>query len=397
MTTLHCFSMACMEKYNLKNTYHLPETLAGLCQSVSEGIHCDVSIVCMDGTVRYCSLVISAASQYLQSILLSIPSGEEYTIILDGFYKHQVETLLCRNLFYDQVKKEEIVEMLDLLQCIQINLDCVKNHENEEELENDRYIGNIDTVQNTSEDCSLDSSHHDDQDKTKTECTINETMGSRSCLLCTKIFKTKKEYNQHYQRKHVDEKQFSCKTEKCKKLFKTHFELKIHEKSHSNVKDLVCPHCKLQYKTKSTLHIHVKRKHGGKDYEEKYPCEECGNTFRLLVDLKTHISNVHKAKLRLKNTCNICSKSFSLKAHLQEHLLIHSGQKPYECDNCSAQFRTKSNLKKHLKVHTGVKDLCCIFCTKAFGRSDHLKNHVAKNHGTVQLEQSSNAACVFQF
>jgi KRAB domain-containing zinc finger protein len=182
-----------------------------------------------------------------------------------------------------------------------------------------------------------------------------------------------------------------CQIDGCEKLFKTNFELKIHEKSHSNVKDFVCAYCKLQYKTKSTLSIHVKRKHQNSDKEELYPCEECGSTFRLRVDLKTHISNVHKAKIMPKNTCTLCSKSFSLKAHLQEHILIHTGEKPYKCEHCSAEFRTNSNLKKHLKVHTGVKDNVCTICNTAFRRSDHLKNHVSKHHRNPnELEESNN-------
>ena len=94
-----------------------------------------------------------------------------------------------------------------------------------------------------------------------------------------------------------------------------------------------------------------------------------------------------------KNTCNLCSKSFSLKAHLQEHILIHTGQKTYKCDHCSAEFRTNSNLKKHTKVHTGVKDNVCTFCNKAFGRSDHLKNHVSKHHiNPTGLKESNNSS-----
>ena len=100
-----------------------------------------------------------------------------------------------------------------------------------------------------------------DEKSEETILAINDEAKLRCCLPCTKIFKTKKEYNQHYQRKHVLGKQFSCQIVSCRKLFKTNFELKTHEKSHSNIKEFNCSYCNLQYKTKSTLDIHFKRKH----------------------------------------------------------------------------------------------------------------------------------------
>lgn len=51
--------------------------------------------------------------------------------------------------------------------------------------------------------------------------------------------------------------------------------------------------------------------------------------------------------------CEFCQKSFKLKSNLQEHLRIHTGEKPYECDQCEYKFTSCGSLKHHvLKYHS---------------------------------------------
>merc|ERR1712098_242773 len=50
-----------------------------------------------------------------------------------------------------------------------------------------------------------------------------------------------------------------------------------------------------------------------------------------------------------KFKCDKCPKSFSSKAGLSNHTIIHSGDKPFKCDQCSYSGNQKGNLKSHIK------------------------------------------------
>ena len=52
-----------------------------------------------------------------------------------------------------------------------------------------------------------------------------------------------------------------------------------------------------------------------------------------------------------KNVCRICAKSFSKKATLNRHFLIHTGEKPFVCKKCGKSFNQNSSLKRHVVMH----------------------------------------------
>lgn len=73
--------------------------------------------------------------------------------------------------------------------------------------------------------------------------------------------------------------------------------------------------------------------------------------------------------------CTQCGKSFTRQSHLEEHINIHEGKKPYECEICARPFASKSNLAKHERIHTGEKQFTCTKCKKRFTLKRNMIEH----------------------
>ncbi|XP_074657185.1 uncharacterized protein LOC141910349 [Tubulanus polymorphus] len=53
--------------------------------------------------------------------------------------------------------------------------------------------------------------------------------------------------------------------------------------------------------------------------------------------------------------CHVCGKFFSRTGHLNRHLLIHTGLKPYECMVCKKRFNRKDALRCHIRLRHGFE------------------------------------------
>jgi len=49
-----------------------------------------------------------------------------------------------------------------------------------------------------------------------------------------------------------------------------------------------------------------------------------------------------------RHCCTICDASFSRKANLERHHLVHSGERNFACLTCGQTFSLNSNLKRHV-------------------------------------------------
>lgn len=79
--------------------------------------------------------------------------------------------------------------------------------------------------------------------------------------------------------------------------------------------------------------------------------------------------------------CDFCSKAFTRKEHLLNHVRQHTGESPHRCGYCSKSFTRKEHLINHVRQHTGETPFRCQYCPKAFTRKDHLVNHVRQHTG----------------
>ena len=81
-------------------------------------------------------------------------------------------------------------------------------------------------------------------------------------------------------------------------------------------------------------------------------------------------------------TCEVCGRVFGKRAKLQEHMLIHTGERPFQCPQCDKGFRRKSHLARHISLlhsQSGEKPHQCPQCDKSFALKHQLKRHMRKH------------------
>ncbi|GLV36720.1 uncharacterized protein CBL_02445 [Carabus blaptoides fortunei] len=109
-----------------------------------------------------------------------------------------------------------------------------------------------------------------------------------------------------------------------------------------------------------------------------FSCTQCEEKFEGIDSLIEH-EKLH-SEMTPSFVCSICKYSYTRDSHLQAHMRIHTGEKPYTCNMCNESFAWNHHLQRHLtRVH--YKENCnfCTTCHKAFGSIEELQNHL-KTH-----------------
>ncbi|XP_045181210.2 zinc finger protein 492-like isoform X1 [Mercenaria mercenaria] len=152
-----------------------------------------------------------------------------------------------------------------------------------------------------------------------------------------------------------------------------------------------CKICGKRFEKKSKIERHLVVHTG----EKKYFCELCGKGFGFRESLKEHLKRMHKDgkvefPLQKEKKCGICFKSFTLPVRLREHMVTHTGAKPFICKICSKCFAYRTCLIRHHHQNHSKKKFCCEICGKMFGIMPYLEEHRRCVHKVVEDQNKTS-------
>ncbi|KAL7881982.1 hypothetical protein AOLI_G00088310 [Acnodon oligacanthus] len=110
----------------------------------------------------------------------------------------------------------------------------------------------------------------------------------------------------------------------------------------------------------------------GHQSPKSHICEHCNAAFRTNYHLQRHVF-IHTGEKPFQ--CSQCDMRFIQKYLLQRHEKIHTGEKPFRCDECGMRFIQKYHMERHKRTHSGEKPYQCDYCHQYFSRTDRVLKH----------------------
>ncbi|KAM3916404.1 zinc finger protein 148 isoform 2-T2 [Leptodactylus fuscus] len=118
-------------------------------------------------------------------------------------------------------------------------------------------------------------------------------------------------------------------------------------------------------------------------------CEHCNAAFRTNYHLQRHVY-IHTGEKPFQ--CSQCDMRFIQKYLLQRHEKIHTGEKPFHCDECGMRFIQKYHMERHKRTHSGEKPYQCEYCLQYFSRTDRVLKHKRMCHENRERKSGKSSS-----
>lgn len=137
----------------------------------------------------------------------------------------------------------------------------------------------------------------------------------------------------------------------------------------------VCRRCKIFFKSRKFRKIHnfINHRRKKKDEVEVPPKPK-----------RIRVPGKRKEPL----VCDLCLKSFKIKALIRSHMNCHLSERIHQCSSCSYASKRYNDLKKHHDVHHDPNRVIqkrtrrrrCRECKEIFNDKKSLRTHMRLNH-----------------
>ncbi|XP_058811900.1 zinc finger protein 883-like [Topomyia yanbarensis] len=207
----------------------------------------------------------------------------------------------------------------------------------------------------------------------------------KTCYICVTVFADANELLLHLTEKHTTKTTYRCEecSLDIPVLVMYNRHLSRHSETERPHK---CNDCPLRFASANHCKKHENRVHGGKhnvkiakNSEIEIVCEVCGKKFSHRGRLNDHIQKVH-LKVGIPK-CSICERTFTAKFSLERHMLLHTSENPYTCDQCGVSFRRLLDMRHHKSiVHERRNPHVCTECNEEFKSYQALYFHRQRVH-----------------